>query len=59
MDSTQCSFDGKTLAVPYAYNTKTMPLYEACMNFNRKTFAVILKTTKNAKVTQYDYTKIP
>ena len=24
-------FHGKTFAVPYVYNTKTMPLYEACI----------------------------
>ena len=43
-------FRGKAFAVPYVYNTQTMPLYEACINFHGKTFAVLLKTVKNAKV---------
>ena len=43
-------FHGKTFAVPYIYNTKTTPLYGACIikysNIHRKTFAVLLKTTE-------------
>ena len=49
-DSTQCSIHGKTFAVPYIYNTKTTPLYEACiikLIYSRENFCGALENRKN------------